>query len=346
MDGNAQQELMLLIKRQLLQMRQLRHFQWSLPSTSPSGQSESVPSVTSPEMQQAILDQIFYDSEVMKHPPSSTYQHLFLKKLISMIEEEDTSEISEGLLEVFTELMMTAPLRQVHIWSINYNWPEAGGPPLKPCFKSYSLDRECKKIVTVMEEQTTISSGTTGLRTWEASFWLAEYLIAHPESITGKNVVDIGCGVGFLGIACASLGAKRVVLTDGNTEVLTMASQNITYNNVSCPTTASLLDWESFTEEQIAALEAEVLILSDLTYDPTNIVPLVSVLKAILVKGVSAYMSSAIRNPQTFVDFFARIKQECSGVEIEEIPLRDTEHLFFFDEDTVQTVRVFHLHFS
>ncbi|KAF9187475.1 hypothetical protein BGZ51_001259 [Haplosporangium sp. Z 767] len=195
----------------------------------------------------------------------------------------------------------------------------------------------CSKVVTVMEEQTTISSGTTGLRTWEASFWLAEYLIAHPEILAKKNVVDIGCGVGFLGIACALLGAKKVVLTDGNTDVLTMARQNIGYSN--------LLDWEDFTQEQIAALNAEVLILSDLTYDPTNIVPLVNVLKAILVKGVSAYMSSAIRNPQTFVDFFARIKQECVGVEIEEISLKDGEHLFFFDEETVQTVKVFHLSF-
>lgn len=35
-------------------------------------------------------------------------------------------------------------------------------------------------------------------------------------------------------------------------------------DSVTCPTTTSLLDWENFTEEQIAALDAEVLILSDL----------------------------------------------------------------------------------
>lgn len=106
-------------------------------------------------------------------------------------------------------------------------------------------------------------------------------------------MVDIGCGVGFLGILCAMLDAKKVVLTDGNTDVLTMAKENIGYSknaplvvrrysshvasdltelnslfmrvdSVTCPTTASLLDWENFAEEQIAALDAEVLILSDL----------------------------------------------------------------------------------
>ncbi|CAO3570960.1 unnamed protein product [Mortierella alpina] len=340
MDRNTQ-GLVMLIKRQVLQMRQLRHFQWSLSGTATpltletvSGGNQAELSVTSPDIQQALLDQIFYDPVVMKHPPSLTYQHSFLKKLIALIETEGIHEISDGLLEVFSDLLMTAPKR-----------PEHGGPPLKPCFKSYSLDRTCSKVVTVMEEQTTISSGTTGLRTWEASFWLAEYLIDHPEMLAGKNVVDIGCGVGFLGIACALLGAKQVVLTDGNTNVLAMAAENIGYNTVPCPTRASLLDWENFTKEQIAALSAEVLILSDLTYDPTNIVPLVSVLKAILVKGVTGYMSSAIRNPQTFIDFFARIRQECVGVEIQEIDLSATEHLFFFDEETVQTVRVFRLYF-
>ncbi|KAF9951297.1 Protein fam86a [Mortierella alpina] len=322
MDENAQ-ALVMHIKRQVLQMRQLRQFQWSLSKTAPTSAPEAASggnhvqlSVTSPEIQQALLDQIFYDAEVMKHPPSLTYQHSFLKKLITLIEAEGVHEILDGLLEVFSDLLMTAPKR-----------PEHGGPPLKPCFKSYSLDRTCSKVVTVMEEQTTISSGTTGLRTWEASFWLAEYLIDHPELLAGKNVIDIGCGVGFLGIACALLGAKQVVLTDGNTNVLAMAAENIRY------------------KEQIEALSAEVLILSDLTYDPTNIVPLVAVLKAILVKGVTAYMSSAIRNPQTFIDFFASIRQECVGVEIQEIDLSSTEHLFFFDEETVQTVKVFRLYY-
>ncbi|KAF9438794.1 Protein fam86a [Entomortierella beljakovae] len=332
--NEATQKLVLLIKRQVLQMRPLRQFQWSLDTEPLSTSTHPQDSITNPAIQQALVDQIFYDPSVVNHPPSLTYQHSFLKKLISMIESEGIYETCEDILEIFTELLVTAPKR-----------PEQGGPPLKPCFKSYSLDRECRKVVTVMEEQTTISSGTTGLRTWEASFWLAEFLIAHPETLAGKNVVDIGCGVGFLGIACAFLGAKKVTLTDGNTEVLAMVSQNIEYNNVQCPVKASLLDWENFTQEQIAALEADVLIMSDLTYDPTNIVPLVTMLKVILVKGVSAYMSSAIRNPQTFVDFFARIKQECVGVEIEEIPLRDAEHLFFFEEETVQTVKVLRLHF-
>jgi len=50
------------------------------------------------------------------------------------------------------------------------------------------------------------------------------------DLLAGKNVIDIGCGVGFLGISCAMMGAKKVVLTDGNTDVLTMAKENIGYS--------------------------------------------------------------------------------------------------------------------
>lgn len=59
----------------------------------------------------------------MKHPPSLTYQYSFLRKLIAMIESEGVHEISGDLLEVFTELMTTAPRRQgnqlrivLHVW--------------------------------------------------------------------------------------------------------------------------------------------------------------------------------------------------------------------------------------
>ncbi|KAF9981569.1 hypothetical protein BGZ65_003804, partial [Modicella reniformis] len=111
MDENSQ-ALVLLIKRQLLQMRQLRQFQWSLLGVDIGSDSETSPSVTSPEIQQAILDQIFYNPKFMKHPPSLTYQYSFLRKLIAMIESEGAHDISGDLLELFIELMTTAPRRQ------------------------------------------------------------------------------------------------------------------------------------------------------------------------------------------------------------------------------------------
>ncbi|KAF9976073.1 Protein fam86a [Actinomortierella ambigua] len=261
----------MFIKRQVLAMRPVRKFQWALPQISMT--SDDI------RMQQSVLDNIINDCKVIKYPPSPLYMHSFLKQYISIIEKESRHEVADEIFERFTELMMTIPKR-----------PEAGGPPLPPCYKSYALDKECKKVVTVMEEQSTVGSGTTGMRTWEAS----------------SNA------------ACTQL-----------------------LDDVLCPVTTCLLDWENFTTEQIANLNAQVVIMSDLTYDPTNIKPLVAILKAIFTQGVVGYMSSAVRNPKTFEDFFYAIRSECDNIDIHEIELDHSSPLFFFDEETVQTVRVF-----
>lgn len=64
MDENAQ-ALVMHIKRQVLQMRQLRQFQWSLSKTAStlaletaSDADQAQLSVTRPDIQQALLDQV------------------------------------------------------------------------------------------------------------------------------------------------------------------------------------------------------------------------------------------------------------------------------------------------
>jgi hypothetical protein len=58
-----------------------------------------------------VHEQIFYDPKFVKHPPSLTYQYSFLRRLIAMIENDGVHDISGDLLEVFIELMTTAPRR-------------------------------------------------------------------------------------------------------------------------------------------------------------------------------------------------------------------------------------------
>lgn len=75
--------------------------------------------------------------------------------------------------------------------------------------------------VTLAEEQKTISHGTTGLRTWGASLRLAELILVQPELVfppptqpqqegeqeqTTVNILELGAGVGFLGLFLATLG--------------------------------------------------------------------------------------------------------------------------------------------
>ena len=104
---------------------------------------------------------------------------------------------------------------------------------------------------TLLESRTTIECGTTGLRTWAASFPLAQYLIHYPgalqlinhskvmaysfeELVVSKNVLELGSGVGFLGIIVATLQQTRgqnipgtLWLTDINDKVLEWCRQNL-----------------------------------------------------------------------------------------------------------------------
>lgn len=111
---------------------------------------------------------------------------------------------------------------------------------------------------TLLESRTTIESGTTGLRTWMASFALAQYLILRPgtyswfyfmlvpntgpflvELVTSKRVLELGSGVGFLAIIVASLQLLQVPsakiassgsslwITDINDDVLARCRDNI-----------------------------------------------------------------------------------------------------------------------
>lgn len=46
--------------------------------------------------------------------------------------------------------------------------------------KADTVDTVHQHTATLLESRTVIESGTTGLRTWLASFVLAQYLILHP----------------------------------------------------------------------------------------------------------------------------------------------------------------------
>ena len=60
-----------------------------------------------------------------------------------------------------------------------------------------------------------VNSGQgTGLNLWDGSFLLARYLEQNPVLVRGKGVLELGAGVGFVGISAAVLGAREVVLTD------------------------------------------------------------------------------------------------------------------------------------
>jgi predicted RNA methylase len=55
---------------------------------------------------------------------------------------------------------------------------------------------------------------TGGLKIWECTRDLAEFLVCENINLTGKRVLDLGCGTGILGILAMQLGAQAVHFQD------------------------------------------------------------------------------------------------------------------------------------
>ncbi|WAQ97535.1 EF2KT-like protein [Mya arenaria] len=99
--------------------------------------------------QQRILLSLTVRSQLCQsYPPSTQYQRVFVKKLLSLLEEYDV-EICDDLYEVYTDLLQQHDTEEDAL-----------------CYKTFSLGEE--ESVTVVESVNMISFGTTGLSTWQA----------------------------------------------------------------------------------------------------------------------------------------------------------------------------------
>lgn len=67
----------------------------------------------------------------------------------------------------------------------------------------------------------------TGATVWPAAMVLIKYLEHNPTLIQRKKVVDLGSGTGVTSVASALLGARTVICTDGEENVVRLANSNI-----------------------------------------------------------------------------------------------------------------------
>jgi len=104
---------------------------------------------------------------------------------------------------------------------------------------------------------------------WNSGILLTRLLDAlsqkEIDAFRGKTVLELGCGTAAASIAASKLGAKYVIATDGNVEVLELARRNFDRNGIFNGEVAalqwSLLDASDFIES------ADFIIGSDLTYN-------------------------------------------------------------------------------
>ena len=132
----------------------------------------------------------------------------------------------------------------------------APGLVIRPPWEKY----DAKPGEQVLELEPGRAFGT-GLH--ETTRLVAQAIQKYSSEVTGKTVLDVGCGSGILALAAIVLGAERAVAVDVDQEAVDVTNENAQRNNLSAKIEAStteLADLHFMAPVVVANIEAKVLI--------------------------------------------------------------------------------------
>ena len=135
---------------------------------------------------------------------------------------------------------------------------------------------------------------------WPSAVGLARYL-DRDVLLHGKHVLELGCGLGLLGVVAARDGA-RVLCTDYEAEALAFARYNAVQNGCR-HVRFRLVDWRHPALNR----RYDAILASDVIYEARNFGPLVALLQRFLARGGCAFFADPGR--PNAVPFFALLRQ-------------------------------------
>ncbi len=93
----------------------------------------------------------------------------------------------------------------------------------------------CNCCIAVRENgKRELKNGTTGLFSWPAATAFITQLndVQFLEMLREKTVLEIGCGVGLLGLCCLIFASpKKYIFTDHSMAVLDLVDENLSINS-------------------------------------------------------------------------------------------------------------------
>jgi len=124
---------------------------------------------------------------------------------------------------------------------------------------------------------------------WPAAKALCEVIAAEPELVRDKKVLELAAGLGLPSLLAAQF-AKSVIASDYVKEAVDILELSAAHNNL-LNMQCRVLDWNKLDKK----LHADVLLLSDVNYDPESFDPLFRVLTHFLNKGTDIVLSTPQR---------------------------------------------------
>lgn len=238
-------------------------------------------------LDEAKQDQILSTLEEISKT-NGYYSVSVVKKLIDLFEGCGTMEVNEAFYELLMEHLHCQPLKPTDTDIITYTF--RNGLEVKV--------RESPNLISGL--------GTTGLRTWEASLYLAEYLMdptVLSSVVNNTDVLELGCGTGMVSVSMmkhAQLPAgSTFFITDGDSQLVERVRDNIALNFPTPPRNYDIrrLWWG---EDDIPD-SVKTIVAADVTYDASIIPDLVNVLNEGIAQGnvSTALIAATKRNEDT-----------------------------------------------
>ncbi|KZF24254.1 hypothetical protein L228DRAFT_266602 [Xylona heveae TC161] len=299
--------------------------------------------------QNCIYNEMF-NREIIKFPPPDRYQLRVLKELVARIEkaivDPAEDEVLDDLMSCLTEFLCSPLPSEIESAQQKAHVAYALPTPSEVAEKSQN--------VTLLESRSLISSsGTTGLRTWEAALRLGTFfsLPSSRHLIEGKTVLELGAGTGFLSILCSKyLSAKHVTATDGDEGVVESIKINASLNGINDSKTldSHVLRWgkpweETILDDNVDERQYDVAIGADITYDGSVIPFLVSTLRDLFKRfpKLQFIISATIRNETTFKGFLEACENHKFHIQELNLNVPPMEEQTGFFHPTSTPIRIF-----
>ncbi|XP_039137524.1 LOW QUALITY PROTEIN: uncharacterized protein LOC120275095 [Dioscorea cayenensis subsp. rotundata] len=140
--------------------------------------------------------------------------------------------------------------------------------------------KNCNFRIKILGKEHQHTCKSTGLMLWESARFICNVLSDNPSIVSGKKVLELGCGSAGICSMVAARSAELVVATDGDKESLNLLNENIAANvepNLLTKLVVKKLLWgntDDIKGHQGSRGGFDVIIGTDVTYNSEAISPL------------------------------------------------------------------------
>jgi predicted nicotinamide N-methyase len=153
----------------------------------------------------------------------------------------------------------------------------------------YAPDQQQVKNSFQQQNKSVAADAPYWARVWASSIAMAIFIEKNPQLVLNKKVLELAAGLGLPSLVAAPY-AKEVCCSDYLQDALDVIDKSIDLNqlsNIQC----SIINWHYIPEE----IHADVLLLSDINYEPEEFETLFNVLKKFIQQGTSVILTTPQR---------------------------------------------------